>query len=88
MLKDKDLNKLKSLLEEQYSWPSIYLFKFIVPYNQTTKVEALFPGHEISKKGSQKGNYVSLSIEIQLDSADHVIAIYQQASNIPGLISL
>lgn len=88
MIKDDELQKFKSLLEDQYNWPTNYLFKFIVPYEKSQQVEALFPNTPIQKKGSQKGKYVSLSIDIKLDSADHVIAIYQQASQIPGLISL
>jgi len=88
MIKDEELQKLKSLLEEQHEWPSNYHFKFIVPFDKILEVEVLFPGHTLNRKASKKGNYVSLSLDIELESADLVIAIYQKASKIKGLISL
>ncbi|RME18049.1 MAG: DUF493 domain-containing protein [Bdellovibrio sp.] len=88
MLKDEELATLKKLLETQYQWPCRYLFKFIVPHNQVPKVKALFPGEDIQLKASRNGNYVGLTVNIHLESADVVIAIYQKASQIKGLISL
>ncbi len=88
MIDDKKLSKLKSLLETEHDWPSEYQFKFIVPAKSVKKVEALFPNNNCEKKMSQKGKYISLTIDVHLDSADHVIAIYQQASTIKGLMSL
>ncbi|MBT4760959.1 MAG: DUF493 domain-containing protein [Bdellovibrionaceae bacterium] len=88
MLKDDDFIKLKSLLESEHQWPSEYHFKFIVPSESVPQVEALFPNIDCQKKNSQKGKYTSLTISIVLDSADHVIAIYQKASTIKGLLSL
>jgi len=88
MIKDDELKKFKELLESQHDWPSKYHFKFIVPFDKLSEIEALFPKEELIKRASQKGNYVSVNLDIQLESADHVIAIYQKASNIKGLISL
>jgi putative lipoic acid-binding regulatory protein len=88
MLKDQELSKLKSLLEEQHSWPCEYQFKFIVPSESVKKVEDLFPNNTCENKSSQKGKYTSLTVDVHLDSADHVIAIYQKASTIKGLMSL
>lgn len=87
MLKDKELERLKSLLETEHNWPSTYHFKFIVPFEKLPEVEALFPKQNLNKKASQKGNYVSVSLDIHLETADHVIAIYQRASTIHGLIA-
>ena len=80
--------KLKGLLESEYEWPTAYVFKFIVPKEKISEVEKLFPGHPVEKKASSKGNYTSVTIAIKLDSADHVIAVYEQAANIKGLIAL
>jgi len=88
MLSDDELKKFKGLLDEQYEWPTNYLFKFVVPGAQADKIKALFPGQEVSERASKTGKYVSLSIDIKLESADVVIAIYQKASEIEGLISL
>ena len=88
MIEDQKLAKLKELLESEHDWPSEYQFKFIVPANSVGKVEALFPNNNCDLKSSQGGKYISVTVDVHLDSADHVIAIYQQASNIKGLMSL
>ncbi len=80
--------KHKELLETQYVFPCEYLFKFIVPSEQEPKVRALFPNHEPQLRPSTKGNYVSLTITYHADSSDLVLAIYEKASKIEGLIAL
>ena len=88
MLKDSQLETFRKLLEEEYDWPAEYHFKFVVPYDKVPEVEALFPNEKAELKASSKGNYVSVNIIMTLESADIVIAVYQQASQIKGLISL
>ena len=88
MISDEKLIRLKTLLEDQYDWPSNYLFKFVVPKENVKEVKSLFPQHPVETRESGKGNYVSVTINIHLESADVVIAIYQQASQIEGLIAL
>lgn len=88
MLTDQELEKLRRLLAEQHQWPSEYIFKFIVPQDRVRDVEKLFPGHNIKKRASRQGKFVGLTVRIHMDSADVVIAVYQQASRIPGLLSL
>jgi len=88
MTSDGKMEKLKGLLESEYEWPTAYVFKFIVPKEKISEVEKLFPGHPLEKKASSKGNYTSVTITIELDSADHVIAIYEQAAGVEGLIAL
>ncbi len=88
MLTDKDLKNLKELLEKNYQWPSNYVFKFIVPQDKVPNVEALFPTHTFSLKKSSKGRFVGMTVDITLDSPEVVVAIYQKASLIPGLISI
>lgn len=88
MLTDQELEKLRNLLAEQYSWPSEYIFKFIVPSDKVGEIEALFPGYPIKKRPSRRGKFVGLTVRIEMDSADVVIAVYQKASLIEGVISL
>ena len=83
-----DHSKFKSILNKEYQWPCEYMFKFIVPKDSLAQVEALFPGSEIQFRDSRKGNYVSATISLEVDSADLVIAIYEKAANIKGLIAL
>lgn len=83
-----DHSKFKSILDKEYNWPAEYMFKFIVPKDSLAQVEALFPSCDIQFRDSRKGNYVSATVSLEVESADLVIAIYEKAANIKGLIAL
>lgn len=78
----------KELLDKEYDWPADYLFKFIVPVHKEAEVRALFPDHNPDVKESKQGNYVSLSVTFHANSSDLILAIYEKASKIEGLIAL
>ncbi len=84
--------KLKTKLEETSTFPTKYLYKFIVPSNgdQVQQVQDLFDngGAVISTKKSRTGKYVSVSIHLNMKSADEIIAYYKEAEKIEGIISL
>lgn len=85
--------KLKSQLLDTSSWPSIYLFKFIVPTDdQKIKgIENIFNnlGAVITTKKSKKGNYTSVSVNVKMQSPDAVIDKYKEVGGkIEGVISL
>ena len=82
------LESFREKLENHYAWPSMYMFKFIVPDNQREEVKRLFIGHTIHEKKSKKGKYTSISVEMMMPSSQSVIDIYVQASTIEGLIAL
>jgi uncharacterized protein len=75
-------------LDQHYAWPSLYMFKFIVPAGKEEQVKKLFPLHTTSEKQSKQGNYISITIQMMMPSSEAVIGIYQQASGIEGLIAL
>lgn len=75
-------------LDEHHSWPTLYLFKFIVPKGKEDEFKTLFRTHTLTEKVSAKGNYVSMTMQIMAPSSDAVIEVYQQASAIEGLIAL
>lgn len=75
-------------LDQHYAWPSLYIFKFIVPADKEEDVKKLFPHHTTTEKYSKKGNYTSITVQMMMPSSEAVIDIYQQASAIPGLIAL
>jgi hypothetical protein len=75
-------------LDEHYSWPSLYTFKFIVPAPQVEEVKKLFPLHESTEKKSTKGNYVSVTYNMMMPGSDEVIAVYNLVSVIEGVIAL
>ena len=86
---DKDwIESFREKLENHYAWPSLYMFKFIVPDHQREKVRKLFVNHTIHEKTSKKGNYTSISVEMMMPSSQSVIDVYIQVSTIEGLIAL
>lgn len=82
------LDNFRVKLEEHYSWPSLYMFKFIVPKGKEADLKNLFPNHTFIEKNSTQGNYVSLTMQIMASSSDSVIEIYQKAASVEGLIAL
>lgn len=82
------LDSFRSSLDANYKWPCLYPFKFIVPQAQTETVLALFTVNPIRAKQSSSGRFTAYTIEIQVESSDEVIAIYQQVTQIPDVISL
>jgi putative lipoic acid-binding regulatory protein len=88
VIESRKLEKIRQLLTEQYTWPTGYCFKFVVPKESVGEVRALFPEHEISTRQSKNGKYVSLTIDLEMESADHVVAVYEKASCIKGIFSL
>ena len=84
--------RLKSELEKSTSWPSEYLFKFIVPTSKEKieDIEGLFDGlgAVLTTKKSKNENYTSVSISVMMLDAEAVIEKYKEASTIEGIISL
>ena len=85
---DKKVQKAKELLENQYEFPCEYMFKFIVPKDQETEIRSMFPDSDVKIRPSKNGNYLSLTVSIEVSSSDLVLAIYEKASKIKGLIAL
>lgn len=84
--------KLKGQLEDTTQFPADYMYKFIVPSDgsQQEEIQNLFDnkGAVIKTKKSKTGKYISLSIVLQLDSADEVISYYKKVEKVEGIISL
>ncbi len=86
-------SKLRSQLYDTSSWPSIYLYKFIVisSIKKIQQLEAIFDnmGAVIKTKESSNGKYTSISINVSMKDPDSVIEKYKEVSeNIKGVISL
>jgi len=75
-------------LDQHYSWPALYIFKFIVPAGKEQEVKDLFPMHESTQKQSTKGKYSSITIQMMMPSGAEVVRIYEKAATIEGLIAL
>ncbi|MGM5470104.1 DUF493 domain-containing protein [Flavobacteriaceae bacterium LMO-SS05] len=90
---DEFYKKLKEQLYETSSWPSDYLYKFIVPTSveKIKIIENLFNnlGAVINTKESKNKTYTSVSIHVQMSDPDAVILKYKEvAEHVEGVISL
>ena len=90
---DEFYKKLKDQLYETNSWPSEYLYKFIVVSNpeKINKIETIFDrmGAVISTQESKNGKYTSVSINVRLENPEEVIEKYKEVTeNVEGVISL
>ena len=67
----------------------MYTFKFIVPAARVTEVEAVLPaGATVQHRASSGGKYVSVTGMVEMPSADAVLAVYDAARSIDGIIGL
>ncbi len=91
-MNEEDFERIHKTIDVNHSWPSVFLFKFIVPSDneKIAKVEALFNSKtsEIRLRQSKNGNYTSISAREVMTSADAVMQCYRSAAEIEGLIAL
>lgn len=83
--------KLRYQLDNLHTWPSEYMFKFIVPDDDEKRhqIEQLFGEKaDIRSRLSSKGTYSAYSIVMVAESTDEVVNIYRKAGEIEGLRSL
>lgn len=84
--------KLKAQLDDTTTFPSDYLYKFIVSSegDKIDQVHSIFnnTGAVITTKKSKTGKYISISIVMKLSSSDEVISYYKEAEKVEGIISL
>ncbi|HLU88308.1 MAG TPA: DUF493 family protein [Cyclobacteriaceae bacterium] len=86
--KKLDIASFREQLEADTVFPTLYMFKFIVPIGKEQEVAGLLPNNEMTLKKSKKGNYVSATIKAMMPSSDSIVEIYVRASKIEGIISL
>jgi putative lipoic acid-binding regulatory protein len=82
------MKSFRQKLDQHYAWPSLYMFKFIVPTGKEADVKKLFPKHTSSEKHSKEGKYISVTVQMMMPSSEAVVEVYEQASAIDGLIAL
>ena len=84
--------RLKVELEMSTTWPSIYLFKFIVPSvaDNVEQVEKAFDcmGAVIKTTKSKTGKFTSISVDVMMKDSQEIIDKYIEVSTIKGIISL
>lgn len=81
-------DRFQELLDDQNEWPTRYTFKFIAPKEGVEDVADVFGDHPVRVRESRKGNYKSVTAHLRMSSSDEVIAIYEKASQVDGVIAL
>lgn len=85
-------NRLTQQLTDDSTWPSTYLYKFIIPSDieKVAEIRSIFKGigAEIIIKDSSKGTYSSISIKVLMESPQAVVEKYIEVSSVEGVISL
>ncbi|MDZ7613883.1 MAG: DUF493 family protein [Flavobacteriaceae bacterium] len=84
--------KLKISLTETTSFPTKYLYKFIISSSveKVAEIEAIFDnmGAVIERRSSSHAKYTSLSIQVIMNSPEEIIQKYMEVSKVEGVISL
>jgi putative lipoic acid-binding regulatory protein len=84
----EDWARFRKLLDEQHTWPTEYLFKFVAPAARVDDLKAIFGQVPVRVKSSRTGRYISVTTRLLIHTADEVVAIYEAAGKIPGVIAL
>jgi len=88
---DKNIDKFRELLSKNSEWPLLYYFKFIVHNNQQKldQVKELFADpSSITYKTSRDIRFIGVSCKQMMPDPDSIIAIYEKASLVDGVIAL
>ncbi|WP_304199300.1 DUF493 family protein [Flavobacterium alvei] len=84
--------RLKKELDLSSAWPSLYLYKFIVPTDKENilRVEEAFDcmGAVIKTTKSKTGKFTSISVDVMMKNSQEIIEKYIELSTIKGIISL
>ena len=78
----------KDKLDQAHKWPTIYMFKFVVPKSRVDEFNQLFKQESLQSKESKAGNYLSFTMKKMMSSSQEVVDIYVKAKKIDGLIAL
>ena len=84
--------RLQIELDNTNTWPTDYLFKFIVPSvdDNVSFVENSFNGMGavIKTTKSKTGKYTSISVDVIVKNSEIIIQKYKEVSLIKGIVSL
>ena len=88
----KFYDKLKLSLEETTTFPTNYMFKFIIPTDKDKfeQIDNMFNklGAVIRSKTSKNEKFTSLTILVDMNSSDEIIEKYKEVGVVEGVISL
>lgn len=82
----------KKKLEETHTFPTDYIFKFILSAKQgeIAKLYSIFENSNasFSTKDSKNGKYSSITVKVPVNDAEDIIIYYRQVSAIDGVMML
>ena len=87
-MENPSLSRLQVKLDEFYTFPCPYVFKFIAPMARIDELTALFEGRPFTTRVSRNARYVSFTAEWEVGSSEEVISFYREAEKIKGVIAL
>ena len=90
-MSDEKFKDLRKTLNETQTYPTVYMFKFIMDaeHRKIALIENMFSENaEIYTKDSDKGKYISITVKEVMMSTDEIISIYTKASEIKGVMLL
>jgi putative lipoic acid-binding regulatory protein len=88
---DQDLEKFRNTLLSSITFPSVYMFKFIIESDlrNIALVENLFVAEaDIHTKESGNGKYTSVTAKLVVMNVDEILEVYKNALKIKGIIFL
>ncbi len=83
--------KIRESLNHIHVWPSLYMFKFIVPTvsDGFEKLKNAFSDDvDLMTRQSKNGKYTSVTIKVVMLNAEEVFDKHEEVSKIEGVISL
>jgi hypothetical protein len=90
-MKDEQFDKLREQLNLHTTWPTVYMFKFIVPADnrKIALVESKFSDEAvITQNQSSNGKYISITVKEVMLNAESIVEKYKEMQGIEGLMSL
>jgi len=82
------IERFREVLDESYVWPSIYPFKFIIKLEQKEEIINILTGYNLSFRESKTGKYLSVNFEINAQSSEEIINIYDKISIMDNVIKI
>lgn len=88
---EEELQNFRNKLLESTTFPSVYMFKFIVESDNRNiaLVENLFSAEaDIHTKESGNGKYTSVTAKLVVMNVDEIMDVYRKALSIKGIMFL
>lgn len=86
-----DKKRLQSLIDDIHEWPSVFMFKYVLPTDaeELKKLKLIFSeSAEINTRQSKNGKYTGVTVKEMIMKSETVFERYEKTAEIKGIISL